>query len=363
MDGLLQTILYILLAGWSGCQISLDIQPKVVQLGISRHVKIRCSLNLDFSKTGTVYSIMLKKGGIPLAVLFQDGSIEMAEPKYNATGSLSTGPFSSAFLELSLDKVTCIDKGEYSCSMAIRRLYKSMEIGPAIHRLQVIGGPSTISLSMTPDRPAYAEGEVVNITCSVLKNSEVADWSWVLPNQKKHTVLSSCVYNETQCDHFCSSSTVYTVTRKDNGGIVECHTGEMKNEIQINLYHSPVEDNLPLEKMYPNVTTSFPGISKEPTTEVTVTNKALTSPPTITQSDHKCKCQQSNNISVPHLTESHKTTGSKVLIIHASDISSVRSHKNVGIHEAAYLHPERPTDSSELQNETLHTEPVYEEIV
>ncbi|XP_067670405.1 uncharacterized protein [Haliotis asinina] len=317
----------------------------------------------------------------------------MAEPKYHATGSLSTGPFSTAFLELSLDKVTCIDKGEYFCSMAIRRLYKSMEIGPAICRLRVRGGPSSVSLSMTPDRQAYTEGEVVNITCSVLKNSDVADWSWVLPNQKKHTVLTYCTYNESECDHLCSSSTVYTVTRKDNGGSVECRSGELKNEIQINLYHSPVEDNLPLEKMYPNVTTSFSDISKEPTTEVTVTNKALTSSPTIPQSDgqgtgltvlyvlvsvfavilvftmlhlfltdHKCKCQQSNNTSVPHLTESHKTTGSKVLIIHASDISSVRSHKDLGIHEAAYLHPERPTDSSELQNEKLHTEPVYEEI-
>ncbi|XP_046545785.1 uncharacterized protein LOC124255883 isoform X2 [Haliotis rubra] len=366
MDGLFRTILYILFAEWSGCQITLDIQPKVIQLGISRHMKVRCSLGVDFSKTDTVYSIMLKKGGVSIAVLFQDGSIEMAEPKYNATGSVSTGPFSTAFLELSLDKVTCSDKGEYSCSMAVRRLYASMEIGPVASRVQVMGGPSPVSLTMTPDRPAYTDGEVVNITCSVLKSAEVAHWTWVLPNRKKHTVSSYCIYNESECAHMCTSSTMYTVSRVDAGGSAECRSGELKNEIQINMSHSPVEDNLPLVRMYPNVTTSFPGISNEETSEVTVTNKELTSSTTITQPDRKCKCHHSstNSFSDSHLTESHLTkgTGSKVIIIHTSDISSVRSHKGMGTHEAAYLHPERPTDSSVLQSETLHAEPVYEEI-
>ncbi|XP_046545784.1 uncharacterized protein LOC124255883 isoform X1 [Haliotis rubra] len=397
MDGLFRTILYILFAEWSGCQITLDIQPKVIQLGISRHMKVRCSLGVDFSKTDTVYSIMLKKGGVSIAVLFQDGSIEMAEPKYNATGSVSTGPFSTAFLELSLDKVTCSDKGEYSCSMAVRRLYASMEIGPVASRVQVMGGPSPVSLTMTPDRPAYTDGEVVNITCSVLKSAEVAHWTWVLPNRKKHTVSSYCIYNESECAHMCTSSTMYTVSRVDAGGSAECRSGELKNEIQINMSHSPVEDNLPLVRMYPNVTTSFPGISNEETSEVTVTNKELTSSTTITQpdrggtgltvlyvlvsafavilvftmlhlflTDRKCKCHHSstNSFSDSHLTESHLTkgTGSKVIIIHTSDISSVRSHKGMGTHEAAYLHPERPTDSSVLQSETLHAEPVYEEI-
>lgn len=43
-------------------------------------------------------------------------------------------------------------------------------------------------------------------------------------------------------------------------------------------------------------------------------------------------------------------------------MSSVPSHKDIGDHEAAYLHPEDPTDGSMLQNQGLHTEPVYEEI-
>lgn len=105
--------------------------------------------------------------------------------------------------------------------------------------LLYLGDPSGISLTVTPGRPAYTEGEVVNITCSVLKNYEEADWSWSLPNQNNHNVSNNCRYDESECLHMCSSSIEYTVTRKDAGGPIKCRNGELKNEIKLNLSHSP----------------------------------------------------------------------------------------------------------------------------
>ncbi|XP_071085666.1 uncharacterized protein [Haliotis cracherodii] len=399
MEYFFRTILYVVLAEWgfAGCQIILDIKPKIIRPGSSRPVTIRCHLDMVLSRTDTVYSIMLKKGGSSVAILFQDGSIEMTESKFTANGSVATESFSTAFLQLSLDDVTCMDKGEYSCSMAVRHVYNSMELGPVTSRLEVKGDPSGISLTVTPDRPAYTEGEVVNITCSVLKNYEEADWSWFLPNQNNHNVSNNCTYDESECLHMCSSSIEYTVTRKDAGGPIKCLNGELKNEIKLNLSHSPnLKDLVSLQHIHPNVSTSFPDSSKEQTTNVTVTNKsivssAITHPDSggiglmvlyvlvsafavilvftllhLFLSDRKCKCQHStsNNCSESHHTESHriKRAGSKVIIIHARNMPSVPPHKDIGDHEAAYLHPEDPTDCSMLQNQGLHTEPIYEEI-
>lgn len=122
-----------------GCHIQLDILPKTIRLENSRHVTLRCSLDLILARTEKVYSIMFKKGEAPVVVLLQDRIEELTERKYNITGSVTTISSSAVFLQLFLDKVTCLDRGNYSCSMAVKRLGKAATMGPVISRLEIKG--------------------------------------------------------------------------------------------------------------------------------------------------------------------------------------------------------------------------------
>ncbi|XP_046554003.1 uncharacterized protein LOC124263417 isoform X2 [Haliotis rubra] len=140
-----------LMAQWGGCYIQLHIHPKTIHLDSSRHhVTIRCSLDLTRSRTQKVYSIMLKKGGSTVAVLFQDKILHnMTNRHYDVTGSVTTTSSSVAFFQIVLDNVTCLDRGDYSCIMAVKRLGKATSMEPVTSRLE-IQGPSATTASTAP---------------------------------------------------------------------------------------------------------------------------------------------------------------------------------------------------------------------
>ncbi|XP_046554009.1 uncharacterized protein LOC124263421 [Haliotis rubra] len=145
-----RVMLCALMAQWGGCCIQLDIHPKTIHLDSSRHVTIRCSLDLTRSRTQKVYSIMLKKGGSTVAVLFQDRiHHNMTNRHYDVTGSVTTNSSSVAFFQIVLDNVTCLDRGDYSCIMAVKRLGKATSMEPVTSRLE-IQGPSVTTASTVP---------------------------------------------------------------------------------------------------------------------------------------------------------------------------------------------------------------------
>ncbi|XP_048246196.1 uncharacterized protein LOC124114554 [Haliotis rufescens] len=373
-------ILFALLGRCCGCHIQLDILPKTIRLESSRHVTLRCSRIL--ARTETVYSIMLKKGEATVVVLLPERIKDLTEGKYNITGSVTTISSSAVFLQLFLDKVTCLDRGNYSCIMAVNTLGIATTMEPVSSRLEIKGEPRGMFLILTPDTPAYTDGEVVNITCYVLLNSHQAFWSWSAPNENEHTELNNCTYNESECIYMCISSVLYTVTMQGSGSRITCQTGGFVKHITLNLSNPHGVNGVPMNK-----TTNVP------LTDMTLASSGNTTPPErggigmmvlyvlvlafavalvftllyLFLSDRKCKCHNhpSKNSHFSKGGERARTdrTRPRVMVIQPRNRTRPlpnqhRGYDETGCHETAYLHPQHSADSSVSQN----IEPVYDEI-
>ncbi|XP_067669826.1 uncharacterized protein [Haliotis asinina] len=329
-----RVVLCALMTQWGGCYIQLDIHPKTVHLDSSRRVTIRCSLNLTGSSTEKVYSIMLKRGQDTIAVLFQDIIRNMTNRLYNVTGSLTTKSSSVAFFQILLDNVKCLDKGNYSCIMAVKRLDKATSMGPVTSPLEIQGISSDISVSLTPDTSAYTEGEVVNVTCYRLWTSKTATWSWTLDGHE-YTELNNCTYRESQCIYMCISSKQYTVTMEDSGPQVRCRSGGLVKIIRLNLSTTSI------------ATSPEAGLSVTTTTTAPPTHITASSGDT-TPTDPKCKCHHrtlKNSMATSDTlpSERHRRRR-RVIIVQSRNVSGHHPGRDRASDETGYrdgcLHPQ-----------------------
>ncbi|XP_071085097.1 uncharacterized protein [Haliotis cracherodii] len=233
-------LLCSLLSSVTYCAIELTVTPEAITLGNDAKLVIRCSLNLRLSKTDQVYSVMMKRRNTALVVIFTDSTTNVYdETLKNATvnSSLST---SDAYVQLTFPTVTCNDRGNYSCSMAVRQNHRSLKLGPVEEYLKITGESCRFIDTFIYPMSAYKIGDMVRITCFMLVQYATSDWHWYLANNE--TVYKS---EEGGCQFVaegvmnCSSLLEYEVYMSST---VTCQLGNAYRTVTIDVEDNVVED-------------------------------------------------------------------------------------------------------------------------
>ncbi|XP_067669071.1 uncharacterized protein [Haliotis asinina] len=217
------------------CAIELSLVPKFIKLGNDAKLIIRCKLNLVLSKIDPVYSIMMRRRGRLLLVTFANSSDNVYDKSLKEATVSSSLTTPEAYVQLTLPTVTCDDRGDYSCSMAVRQNHRSMELGPVKEYLKMTGESCRfIDTFIYPEKP-YKTGDLVRITCFILVEYASSDWHWSVGHN------TTFYKSEEGCEAVaegvmnCSSLLEYTVYRSS---AFTCQLGNVSQTVMID-----VEDN------------------------------------------------------------------------------------------------------------------------